>query len=99
MLNDHPTNRSISFAVVQNPETRSQGRLLEREGRWADLSVACRKPVRPGDLVEFETKQTLFLGEVDSSEPEGDGQHLRVRLEHVLDLEKTAWIQKLWDEE
>jgi len=87
----------ISLAVVQKPETRSQGRLLEIEGPWAKLAVEGRNRLRPGDLVEFETGETLYLGEVEISEVVEGEQRLKVHLEHSLDLEKTAWIQKLWN--
>jgi hypothetical protein len=90
-------NDRISLAVVQRPETRSPGRLLEIEGAWARLTVESPKPIGAGDLVEFETEEMLYLGEVESTDSSGAEQQLRVHLEHTLDLDKAAWIQKLWN--
>ncbi len=90
-------NDQISLAVVQKPEIRWPGRLLEIQGPWAELALDSRNSIAQGDLVEFETAQTLYLGEVEWSELLGGEQRVRVHLEHSLDLEKTSWIQKLWN--
>jgi hypothetical protein len=88
---------SITLAVVKRPETRCPGRLVGIEGRFAELAVEGRHPIGRGALVEFETKETLYLGQVESSEAGDTEQRLRVNVEHSLDLEKAAWIQKLWN--
>jgi len=87
----------ISLAVIKRPETRSSGRLVAIEGRCAEVAVEGPHPIGRGTLVEFETKETLYLGEVESSEVRDAEQRLRVNVEHSLDLEKAAWIQKLWN--
>jgi hypothetical protein len=71
--------------------------LVGIEGRFAELAVEGPDPIGRGALVEFETKETLYLGEVESSEAGDTEQRLRVNVEHSLDLEKAAWIQKLWN--
>jgi hypothetical protein len=87
----------ISLAVIKRPETRSPGRLVAMDGRCAEVAVEGPHPIGRGTLVEFETKETLYLGEVESSEVRDAEQRLRVDVEHSLDLEKAAWIQKLWN--
>jgi|HubBroStandDraft_6_1064221.scaffolds.fasta_scaffold1069566_2 hypothetical protein len=87
----------ISLAVINSPEIRFPGRLVGIEGKSAELAVEGPHPIGRGALVEFETKETLYLGEVESSEAGDTEQRLRVTVEHSLDLEKAAWIQKLWN--
>jgi hypothetical protein len=67
------------------------------EGKSAEIAVEGPHPIGRGALVEFETEETLYLGEVESSEAGATEQRLRVTVEHSLDLEKVAWIQKLWN--
>ena len=87
----------IFLAVLSKPETRSQGRLVALDGRVAEVALEGSFRIERGELVEFSTQATLYLGEVESSEVRDSSQLLRVNVEHSLDLAKAAWIQKLWN--
>lgn len=61
--------------------------LLAADGEWDQFGS--------GALVEIETKETLYLGEVASHEP---GFPLIVAVQHFIDRAALAELEKNWKE-
>jgi hypothetical protein len=98
-------DEKITLAALGQPE-RHAGHVVSLHGLVAELQMDDPSLMPPGTLVEFQNRQTLWLGEVLGEVCLAEVQPgvesaaknaLRVRLEHSLDLEKLAWIQKCWN--
>lgn len=84
---------AISIAPLADPHLSLQGRLLSLEGRYADLALDQEATLSPGCLVQFQSADTLYLGEIESA----SAQRLRVLIEHSVNLERAAAIRRLWN--
>lgn len=82
----------ISLAPLAAPHVAIPGKLLSLGGRYAELTLESDTPLSPGSLVQFQTQQMLYLGEIESGSPE----KLRVLIEHSVDLERAGAIRRLW---
>jgi hypothetical protein len=87
----------ISLASLVDPELKIEGRLLSLEGRYADAALDREALLSRGSLVQFRTSRTLYLGEIESCWTEASTNHIRVLIEHSVDLEKAAAIRHLWN--
>jgi hypothetical protein len=85
----------ISFAPISDPYQSIQGQLLCIEGRFAELALDETSPLARGALVQFQTPETLYMGEIESS---NDGK-IRVLIEHSVNLERASYIRRLWHTE
>lgn len=56
--------------------------LVNFSGRGARIRTG--QPLRPGTLVRLDVDQTMMLGEVCYSEPDGEGFAAGLKLEHTL---------------
>jgi len=74
-----------------------EGRLLSIEGRYAEAAVDSDNLPARGSLVEFQTSETLYLGEIESGWSDAGTNRIRVLIEHSLDLDKAAAIRRLWN--
>jgi hypothetical protein len=84
----------LSLASLVAPPLTLQATMLSHEGRCAELQICEDNPLRPGDLVRFQTSTTLYLGEIQS-EPEAN--RIRVVLEHSVDLTRASAIRRIWN--
>ena len=91
-------DEKITLAALGLPQ-RHAGHLVSLRGLAAELQMDDPPSMSPGTLVEFQTGQTLWLGEVQPSTESTGENALCIRVEHSLDLEKLAWIQKRWNAE
>ncbi len=89
----------ISLASIADPEVIVPGRLSSIEGRYAELSLDSEVSFARGSLVQFQTPNTLYLGEIESGWTDPAGSHVRVLIEHFVDLERAAAIRRLWTPE
>lgn len=87
----------ISLVSIAEPQCAIPGRLLSLEGCYAEASLDGETPLGRGSLVEFQTPETLYLGEVESGWTESGNNHIRVLIEHSVDLGKAAAISRLWN--
>jgi hypothetical protein len=87
----------ISLASVAGPQLTVEGQLLSLEGRVAEACFEGEKPLTPGSLVQFQTPDTLYLGEIESAWTQDGAHHIRVLIEHSVDLERAANIRHLWN--
>jgi len=87
----------ISLASVAGPQLTVEGQLLSLEGRYAEACFEGENPLTPGSLVQFQTPETLYLGEVESTWTEDGAHHIRVLIEHSVDLDRAANIRHLWN--
>lgn len=87
----------ISLAPIADPQLAVQGRLLSLEGRYAEAAFDGEPVLNRGALVQFQTSQMLYLGEIESGWTEGGTNHVRVVIEHSVDLERSAAIRRLWN--
>ena len=74
-----------------------EGRLLSIEGRYAEAALDSENLLARGSLVEFQTSETLYLGEIESGWSDAGTNRIRVLIEHSLDLDKAAAIRRLWN--
>lgn len=84
---------AISLALLADPHLSLPGRLLSLEGRYAEVALEGEAPLAPGALVQFQSAETLYLGEIESA----SANHLRVLIEHSVNLERAAAIRRLWN--
>ena len=84
----------LSVASLTASPLTIQATMLSHEGRFAELAISEDNPLRPGDLVRFQTPTTLYLGEIES-EPETN--RIRVLLEHSVDLTRATAIRRHWN--
>jgi hypothetical protein len=87
----------ISLVSIADPQSAVVGRLLSLEEGYAEASLDGETLLSRGSLVEFQTSETLYLGEVESGWTESGTNHIRVLIEHSVDLEKAAAISRLWN--
>jgi hypothetical protein len=87
----------ISLASIADPQLTVRGRLLSLEGRYAEAALDGETVPSRGALVQFQTSQMLYLGEIESGWTEGGTNHVRVLIEHSVDLERSAAIRRLWN--
>jgi hypothetical protein len=88
---------AISLVSIADPQLTIQGRVLSLEGGYAEASLNGKTLLSWGSLVEFQTSKTLYLGEVESGWTEAGTNHIRVLIEHSVDLERAAAISRLWN--
>ena len=87
----------ISLVAIADPQHTIHGRLLSLEGRYAEASLEGEAPLSRGALVEFQTAETLYLGEIESGWTESGASRIRVLIEHSVNLERAAAIRRLWN--
>ena len=78
---------------MDDPHRSFPGRLLSLEGRYAEVALDGEASLGPGTLVQFQSAETLYLGEVES----GSDRRLLVLVEHSVNLERAASIRRLWN--
>lgn len=84
---------AISLAPMADPHLSLQGKLLSLEGRYAEVALDQEARLAPGCLVQFQSAETLYLGQIESATAE----RLRVLIEHSVNLERAAAIRRLWN--
>jgi hypothetical protein len=83
---------------LESPERNAA--LVSSTPGWVEIELTDGgTPISKGTLVGVQTSQTLYVGNVESREILGHGQRLRIRVDHWLDLQDIAIIQKLWSQE
>lgn len=87
----------ISLTSMADPQLTIEGRLLSVEGQYAEVSLDGETLLSRGSLVQFQTSRTMFLGEIESGWTVGGSNHIRVLIEHSVDLERAAAIRRLWN--
>ena len=89
----------VVVSALDTPAEPHAARLVSLSGRVAELQLDCAFPILPGALLSFENDQTIFFGQVESSQPgsAGLGPRLRMRVEQFIDREKIRSIQRLWN--
>jgi hypothetical protein len=88
---------SVTLTSMANPHVTVEGKLLNLEGRYAEVAVDGESPFNQGSLVQFQTLNQLYLGEIESGWAKPDGHYVRVLIEHSVDLERAAAIRRLWN--
>ena len=78
---------------MADPHRSLPGRLLSLEGRYAEATLDADASLGPGTLVQFQSADTLYLGEIESL----SDRRLRVLVEHSVNLERAAAIRRLWN--
>lgn len=93
--------RDLSELNPTQPDRPARnGELVSSSPDWLDLKLTDGGPALSGAaLIEVQTSQTVYMGHVESAESLGNGQRLRVRVDHWLALEDVSLIQKLWTED
>jgi hypothetical protein len=66
-------------------------------GRYIELSLDGQAPPAIGSLVEFQDSGTLYLGEIQDGWVKSGAHHVRVLIEHSVDLERAGAIRRLWN--
>jgi hypothetical protein len=87
----------ISLASITDPHLTLQGTLLSLEERYAEVALQGETILSRGSLVQFQTPSTLYLGEIESGWTEEGSHHIRVLIEHSVDLERAGAIRRLWN--
>ena len=91
-------NEPVKFTVLGENEATGVGRVAKSSSHAVELLTD--QATALGAAVKLEKDQTLFLGEVCSCRPEGDGFAIGVELRHALynthDLARLA--KRLLDE-
>jgi hypothetical protein len=83
-----------TLASITDPALTIQATILSADGRYAELALHSGAPLSPGTLIQFQSLETLYLGEIES-QPEPD--RARILIEHSIDLERAAAIRRLWN--
>ena len=91
----------VALRDLSQPESADRnGSLISASVDWAELELKDGgAPISGGTLVGIQTSQTIYVGHVESGETVGNGQRLRVRVDHWLALQDGSSIQKLWSQE
>lgn len=84
---------AISLVPLADPHLSFPGRLLSLEGRYAEVVLDQEATLGPGCLVQFQSAETLYLGQIESA----TAQRLHVLIEHSVNLERAAAIRRLWN--
>jgi hypothetical protein len=87
----------ISLASIADPHLTVGGKLLSIEGKYAEAALDGDTLLSAGSLVQFQTPETLYLGAIESGWTEADTNHIRVLIEHSVDLARAAAIRRLWN--
>jgi hypothetical protein len=87
----------ISLTSLTDPHVSIPGKLLSLQGRFAELTMEGEMPLNAGSLVEFQSPDSLYLGEIESAWTEGSQRRLRVLIEHSVNLERADAIRRLWN--
>jgi hypothetical protein len=92
---------AISLTPLADPDVSIQGRLLSLEGRYAELALDGESVGEPvlgaGSLVEFQSSDSLYLGEIELARTDDGQRRLRVLIEHSVNLERAGAIRRLWN--
>jgi hypothetical protein len=93
--------RDLSESNPPQPDSPERnGELVSSGPAWLDLKLTDGGPALSGGaLIEVQASQTVYVGHVESAESLGDGQRLRVRVDHWLDLQDVSLIQKVWTQD
>ena len=78
---------------MADPHRSFPGMLLSLEGRYAEVALDAEAALGPGTLVQFQSAETLYLGEIESLRD----RRLRVLVEQSVNLERAAAIRRLWN--
>lgn len=87
----------ISLASMADPHLILRGKLQSLEGKYAEAALDGETLLSRGSLVQFQTADTLYLGEIESGWTESGRHHIRVLIEHSVDLQRAAAIRQLWN--
>lgn len=87
----------ISLATIADPPLIIQARLLSIDGRCAELDIDGEPSLSHGALVQFQTPDTLYLGEIQPPRNGAGGNQIRVHIEHSVNLERARAIRRLWN--
>ena len=93
MINVTPGTET-SLASLTDPHMAVQATIVSAEGRRAELELHGETSLGEGSLVQFQTADTLYLGEIESRSESGQ---TRVLIEHSVDLERAAAIRRSWN--
>ena len=89
MENQQVTIRRLKDTNTHQAQVESlKGRLM----RVVLSADSAPENLQPGDLVEIDSAETLYLGEI----AERHEAHLAVNLEHAVDRSALALIQEMW---
>jgi hypothetical protein len=91
----------VALRDLSQPESPERnGELVSSGPGWAELELTGGgAPIPAGTPVGFQTSETIYLGQVEAKETQGDGHRLRVRVDHLLALQDVNSIQNLWSQE
>lgn len=89
----------ISLASLADPHVTLRGILVSLNGKYAEAAMKGAFPISRGSLVQFQTGGTLYLGEIESGWTEEGSNHIRILIEHSVDLERAGAIRRLWNTE
>jgi hypothetical protein len=87
----------ISLASMADPSLTVHGNLVSLEGRYAEVALEGEPLLSQGSLVQFQTSEKLYLGEIESGWTQSDNHHIRVLIEHSIDLDRAESIRRLWN--
>lgn len=88
---------AISLAPLADPHVLLPGKLLSMEGRYAEVLLQSEDHLSQSSLVQFQSVDTLYLGEVQAVWAEAGAPRIRVLIEHSVDLNRAAAIRRLWN--
>ncbi len=93
--------RDLSQPDSSLPESpQRSGELVSSSPDWVELDLTDGgASIARGTPVGVQTSETIYLGHVESGEPLGNSQRLRVRVDHWLALQDISAVQKLWSQE
>ena len=55
-----------TLAPITDPALTIQATILSADGRYAELALHSGAPLSPGTLIQFQSLETLYLGEIES---------------------------------
>jgi len=87
----------ITLASVADPHLTVRGKLVSIEGKYAEAALEGTTLLSAGALVQFQTAETLYLGAVESGWTDAGINHIRVFVEHSVDLARAAAIRHFWN--
>jgi len=91
----------VALRDLSQPESTDRNvSLISASVDWAELELNDGgAPISTGTLVGLQTSQTIYVGHVESGETLGNGQRLRVRVDHWLAVQDISAIQNVWSHE
>jgi hypothetical protein len=92
----------ILFASIAGPQSASPAAALPAtlvafDGKYAEVSLRGATELSQGSLVKIQTSEILYLGEIESGWTEDGNSHMRILIEHSVDLARAASIRQLWN--